>query len=160
WSQPASPWWTGKGLLWKVLAPMVTSPLIGFVLGFVLMGLLLGVLSAMNGAGGALARASRPRVVNAVFGKLQIFSAGGMGIANGTNDAQKTMGIIALALVGASSAGRLDDLPAWLAFLKPSEAALHSGAIDLWIKIVCALVMAAGTAAGGWRIIKTLGHKT
>ena len=51
-------------------------------------------------------------------------------------------------------------MPAWLGFLRPSEDALHTGAIDVWIKLVCALVMAAGTAAGGWRIIKTLGHKT
>ena len=160
WSQPATPWYTGKGVLWKVLAPMVTSPLIGFVMGFVVMGSLLALLSFMNGAGGALARASRPRVVNAVFGKLQIVSASAMGIAHGTNDAQKTMGIIALALVGAATAGKLDDLPQWLSFLHPSDDAMHKGAIDLWIKIICALVMAAGTAAGGWRIIKTLGHKT
>jgi len=160
WSQPASPWYAGKGLLWKVIAPMVTSPLIGFVVGFVLMGLLLALLSFMSDAGGAIARAARPRTVNAVFGKLQIFSASAMGVAHGTNDAQKTMGIIALAMVSAQAAGALDRLPSWLGFLHPSAAALHDGAIDVWIKLVCAIVMAAGTAAGGWRIIKTLGHKT
>jgi PiT family inorganic phosphate transporter len=52
----------------------------------------------------------------------------------------------------------LNDLPAFLEFLRPDPAAGESG-IATWIKIVCALVMAAGTAAGGWRIIKTLGHK-
>jgi inorganic phosphate transporter, PiT family len=160
WSQPATPWYTGKGLLWKVIAPMVTSPLIGFVMGFLLMGTLLAVLSFMNGAGGWLARVSRPRSVNATFGRLQILSASAMGIAHGTNDAQKTMGIIALAMVGAHASGALDQLPWVLSFLRPSDAALHSGAIDLWIKVVCAVVMAAGTAAGGWRIIRTLGHKT
>jgi PiT family inorganic phosphate transporter len=160
WSQPASPWYTGKGVLWKVLAPMVTSPMIGFVLGFMVMGGLMALLSFMNGAGGWLARWSRPRWVNAFFGKAQILSASAMGIAHGTNDAQKTMGIIALAMVGAHSSGAFDQVPAWLGFLRPSEAALHSGAIDTWIKITCALVMAAGTAAGGWRIIRTLGHKT
>jgi len=160
WSQPATPWYAGKGMLWKVIAPMVTSPLIGFVLGFIVMGSLLALLSGMNGAGGWLARAARPRWVNATFGKLQILSASAMGIAHGTNDAQKSMGIIALAMVGAASSGALNDLPGWLAFLQPSDDALHKGAIDTWIKVVCALVMAAGTAGGGWRIIKTLGHKT
>src|SRR5882724_13592938 len=158
WSIPADHWWQGKGLFNKVVMPMVTSPLFGFALGFVLMGTLLALLSFMNGAGGVLARISRPRWVNAFFAKAQIFSASAMGIAHGTNDAQKTMGIIALAMVGASSSGGLDQLPAWLAFLRPSDAALHNGAIDTWIKVVCAVVMAAGTAGGGWRIIKTLGH--
>ena len=69
------------------------------------------------------------------------------------------MGIIALALVSAEAVGTLSDLPAWLAFLHPSEEALTEGDIDTWIKFTCAIVMAAGTAAGGWRIIKTLGHK-
>jgi len=55
--------------------------------------------------------------------------------------------------------GTLDNLPGWLAFLHPSPGALDHGDIDTWIKIACALVMAAGTSAGGWRIIKTLGHK-
>jgi len=160
WSQPATPWYTGKGLLWKVLAPMVTSPLIGFMLGFIVMGSLFALLSFMNGAGGWLARAARPRWVNATFGKLQILSASAMGIAHGTNDAQKTMGIISLAMVGAASSGAFADLPPWLSFLQPSDDALHKGAIDTWIKVICALVMAAGTAGGGWRIIKTLGHKT
>ena len=160
WSIPAEHWWQGKGIFNKVIMPMVTSPLFGFVLGFAIMGLLLAILSAMNSAGGWLARAARPRWVNAFFGKAQILSASAMGIAHGTNDAQKTMGIIALAMVGASTSGALNDLPGWLGFLQPSDDALHNGAIDLWIKIICALVMAAGTAAGGWRIIRTLGHKT
>src|SRR3546814_8803212 len=75
------------------------------------------------------------------------------------NDAQKTMGIIALLLVSAQSNGVLDDLPGILAFLHPSPGALTDGDIDLWIKLTCAVVMEAGTAAGGWRIIKKLGHK-
>jgi len=160
WSIPADHWWQGKGVFNKVIMPMVTSPLFGFLLGFAIMGLLLAILSAMNGAGGWLARAARPRWVNAFFGKAQILSASAMGIAHGTNDAQKTMGIIALAMVGASTSGALNDLPGWLSFLRPSADALHTGAIDTWIKVICALVMAAGTAGGGWRIIKTLGHKT
>ncbi|KFN49239.1 inorganic phosphate transporter [Arenimonas composti] len=155
WSQTAETWTQSKGILWKVLVPMVTSPAIGFVLGLVVMGGLMAVISSMNGAGGWLARISRPRWVNALFGKAQIVSAAYMGWAHGTNDAQKTMGIIALALIGAEAAGTLDDLPAWLAFLHPGEG----DGIATWIIVTCALVMAAGTAAGGWRIIKTLGHK-
>jgi len=106
--------------------------------------------------GGPLARLARPRWVNAFFGKAQLVSAGYMGLAHGTNDAQKTMGIIALAIFGAQASGALDNLPGWLAFLHPDGGEKD---IDTWIVVSCALVMAAGTAAGGWRIIKTLGHK-
>jgi PiT family inorganic phosphate transporter len=83
-----------------------------------------------------------------------------MGFMHGTNDAQKTMGIIALALLAATQAGSLDHLPGFLHFLHtPPPAAGGSMEIASWIKVVCALTMAAGTAAGGWRIIRTLGHK-
>ena len=86
-------------------------------------------------------------------------SAAYMGFAHGTNDAQKTMGIIALALFGAQAAGTLDNLPSWLAFLHPSHGAIVTRTSTPGSCVTCALVMAAGTAAGGWRIIKTLGHK-
>jgi PiT family inorganic phosphate transporter len=66
------------------------------------------------------------------------------------------MGIIALALFAAQGAGTLDQLPAWLAFLHPDGGKED---IDNWVIATCALVMAAGTAAGGWKIIKTMGHK-
>ena len=159
WSEPAEPLYKSAGVLWKVIVPMVSSPVLGFTAGFLVMGVLFFIISMMARSGGVLARLARPRWVNGLFGKMQIVSAAGMGFAHGMNDAQKTMGIIALALVGAQTAGTLDDLPGWLAFLHPSDAALAEGDIDTWIKISCALVMAAGTAAGGWRIIKTLGHK-
>jgi PiT family inorganic phosphate transporter len=159
WSQPAEPFYRSAGVLWKVIVPMVSSPVLGFAAGFLMMGVLFFVISMMAHAGGWLARVARPRWVNGFFGKAQLVSAAGMGLAHGLNDAQKTMGIIALALLSAQSAGTLDDLPGWLAFLHPSPGAMASNDIDLWIKITCALVMAAGTAAGGWRIIKTLGHK-
>ena len=159
WSDPAEPLYKSAGVLWKVIVPMVSSPVMGFIAGFMVMGVLFFVISMMARSGGVLARLARPRWVNGLFGKMQIVSAAGMGFAHGMNDAQKTMGIIALALVGAQTAGTLDDLPGWLAFLHPSDAALAEGDIDTWIKITCAIVMAAGTAAGGWRIIKTLGHK-
>lgn len=159
WSQPADPWYKGAGVLWKVVVPMFTSPLMGFATGFLLMGLLFALFWAMARAGGLLRRLARPRWVNAFFGKAQLGSAAYMGLAHGLNDAQKTMGIIALALLSAQHAGTLDALPDWLAWLHPSEAAMNHGDIDTWIKVTCALTMAAGTAVGGWRIIKTLGHK-
>lgn len=158
-SVPVDPWYRSAGVLWKVVVPMVTSPVAGFVGGFLLMGVLWAIISAMTKAGGLVARLARTRWVNGFFGKAQIGSAAYMGFAHGMNDAQKTMGIIALALVAAQADGTLDELPGFLAFLHPSESALADGDIDLWIKLTCAVVMAAGTAAGGWRIIKTLGHK-
>ncbi len=142
-------WWEGSGLFYKVVLPMITSPIAGFLIGFVLMGVLYLVVKEW-----------RTRTVGSVFGKLQLFSAGYMGFAHGSNDAQKTMGIIALALVAATKSGALTDLPDWLAFLRTPEAVKgQPQEIALWIKVTCALVMAAGTAAGGWRIIRTLGHK-
>lgn len=150
WSQPSSVhWYEGKGILWKVLIPMLISPLLGFILGFAVMAVL--YLSLRN---------YRPRSINALFGKLQIFSAASMGFMHGTNDAQKTMGIIALALVAATTAGTLDGIPEWLHFLRVEEEGPgKSLEIAIWIKVLCAITMCAGTALGGWRIIKTLGHK-
>jgi PiT family inorganic phosphate transporter len=263
-----------EGVLHKVVIPMITSPVIGFFGGFLIMGLLY-----------ALLRSARPRFVNRFFGKAQILSAGFMGFAHGLADAQKTMGVITLALVSATATGTFTSLPDWLAFLrmdksmqaeeslktlqkptatpeqvrgaagvleregsrlKPGEfreaflslasrahaasddraaasrtaelaATTHrdilaaeeariltkvpivggmvagkhndwkrlldkemasardagkpplpaaaakvrelSPDVPVWIKIICSLTMAAGTMAGGWRIIKTLGHK-
>ncbi len=159
WSEPKEPIYRSAGVLWKVVVPMVTSPVLGFAAGFLVMGVLFFIISMMARSGGWLARIARPRWVNSFFGKAQLVSAAGMGLAHGMNDAQKTMGIIALTLFSAQSVGTLDNLPAWLGFLHPSDNAMATQDIDLWIKITCALVMAAGTAAGGWRIIKTLGHK-
>lgn len=150
WSK-ASPqhWWLGGGVLWKVVMPMITSPIAGLIIGFLVMGVLYFLL-----------RNWRPRAVNAVFGKAQLFSAASMGFMHGTNDAQKTMGIIALALLAATQVGTFDHLPSWLSFLHtPAPAAGKPLEIAVWIKVLCAFTMASGTAVGGWRIIKTLGHK-
>ncbi len=149
WSVPQPGSWYPKGLLGKVIIPMFASPLLGFLLGFLVMGLLFALLRNLT-----------PRTVNTIFGKAQLASAMSMGFMHGTNDAQKTMGIIALALVAGSADGSLANLPAWLSFMRtaPPEPGA-SLAIATWIKVTCALVMAAGTASGGWRIIKTLGHK-
>ena len=150
WSQPdRKHWWLGKGLFWKVIVPMITSPIAGFILGFIVMAAL--YLGLHN---------KRPASVNRFFGRAQMFSAAGMGFMHGTNDAQKTMGIIALLLMGATTAGHFENLPSWLSFLRtPAPGAGKDLEIALWIKILCALTMASGTAVGGWRIIKTLGHK-
>lgn len=157
WIQSAADWTKSKGLVWKVIVPMVTSPLVGFLLGLTLMVLLWTLISGLERAKGWLRRLARPRWINALFGKLQILSAAYMGYAHGHNDAQKTMGVIALTLVGAEASGALDDLPHWLAFMHPAQSA--GAEVATWIVVTCALVMAAGTASGGWRIIKTLGHK-
>ncbi|MCX6874121.1 MAG: inorganic phosphate transporter [Verrucomicrobia bacterium] len=263
-----------EGVLHKVVIPMVSSPLIGFIGGWLIMGGLY-----------ALLRHAKPRFVNRFFGKAQIFSASYMGFAHGLADAQKTMGVITLALVTATATGTFATMPGWLGFLRmdksqlaeeniklvqnpqatpaqlqgaaivlesegarlrPGEfkeafltlaaktyaaandpdsarrsAALAAAAhqailaaeqaraltklpvlgkmvagkftdwqktltremqaaavagkpplvvaagkvhdlspdVPIWIKVLCSLTMAAGTAAGGWRIIKTLGHK-
>ncbi len=150
WSQPSpNHWYQGKGLLWKVIVPMVSSPIAGFILGILVMGSLYLLL-----------RNAPPHKVNRFFGKAQMLSAAAMGFMHGTNDAQKTMGIIALTLLAATKAGQLANLPGLLSFLHtPEPPAGREMEIATWIKVVCALVMCSGTAVGGWRIIKTLGHK-
>jgi len=122
---------------------MVIAPLTGLVVGFLAMGVLM-----------YLFRSVRPMMVNRIFGKTQLLSAAWMSFSHGTNDAQKTMGIIALTLFTATTKGDgFANLPHWLNFL-------HTPKFDIpiWVKIVCAITMAAGTAAGGWRIIRTMGH--
>ena len=159
WWQGGEHWWQGKGLLPKVVLPMFSSPFLGFILGFAMMGLLFAITSWLGSQTGGLQKFGRPRFLNGFFGKMQMISASAMGLSHGMNDAQKTMGIIALALVGATSAGTMDGLPDWLSFLRIQEDASHEFSIALWIKVLCAVTMAAGTAMGGWRIIRTLGHK-
>ncbi|MEW5833521.1 MAG: inorganic phosphate transporter [Pseudomonadota bacterium] len=159
WSHGGAHWWNGAGVIPKVVVPMVVSPLMGFVLGFALMGLLFALFAWLANRTGFLRRFGRTPFVNAFFGKAQIFSAAAMGVSHGMNDAQKSMGIIALALAGATSAGQFDRLPSWLGFLRITSDASHPFAVPVWVTVVCALTMAAGTAGGGWRIIKTLGHK-
>jgi PiT family inorganic phosphate transporter len=135
-------WSTG---LWpKVVLPMLVSPLLGFVGGFLLMTLLTMAL-----------RRTTPRMVNLIFGKAQLASAGFMGFSHGSNDAQKTMGIITLTLFTATHAGTFAHLPPWAGFLVVTEFRK----VPLWVIFACACTMAAGTAAGGWRIIRTMGQR-
>jgi phosphate/sulfate permease len=109
-----------EGVLHKVVIPMLTSPVIGFFGGFLLMGLLYFLLQN-----------SRPRFVNRFFGKAQIFSAGYMGFAHGLADAQKTMGVITLALVTATAAGSFQGMPGWLDFLRMEKSMLAEQSIRL-----------------------------
>ncbi len=141
-----APWYKGEGLLYKVVIPMLTSPILGFVVGLIMMWVLYIVVARW-----------RPSVVNGSFGKLQLVSAAYMGWSHGHNDAQKTMGIIALTLGSATAAGTLSP-DGLFGFLYLPDF-MEKSTIPAWIKITCAIVMAAGTAAGGWKIIKTLGHK-
>ncbi|MEI6562979.1 MAG: inorganic phosphate transporter [bacterium] len=133
-----------EGLWPKVIMPMFISPAVGFVFGALLMALLVVLLHKM-----------RPLLINKVFSKLQLVSAAWISFSHGTNDAQKTMGIIALILFTATTKSTsFGALPPWLEFLRTPEFTVAT-----WIKVTCALTMAAGTAAGGWRIIRTMGHK-
>jgi inorganic phosphate transporter, PiT family len=131
------------GLLHKVVLPMIISPLCGALAGFFFMGLLV-----------VLFRRWRPGQLKVLFSKAQIGSAAWMSYCHGLNDAQKTMGIIALTLFTATRSGALNGLPGWLQFLYTPKFE-----IGMWVKVCCALVMGAGIATGGWRIVKTIGSK-
>ena len=120
-----------KGVLDKVVIPMVISPVIGCVIAFSLMMLLFGLFAN-----------SRPAKVNSLFSWLQRISAAFVALNHGTNDAQKTMGVITLALVAFH--------------VMPGGPKVH---IPLWVIASCATAMGLGTLSGGWRIIKTLGTK-
>lgn len=117
--------------LYKVVYPMIFSPMAGILIGFVL----------MTGLTWLVYRISLPKI-NGVFGKLQIFSAGLMALSHGHNDAQKSMGIIALALVTFFHGGDQSQFE-----------------VPLWVIISCAIMMGLGTLSGGWKIIRTLGTK-
>ena len=117
-----------SGLVEKVIVPMLTSPLMGLIVGFLVMLLLLWMFLKSN-----------PEVVNKHFRKLQLISSGFMSFSHGSNDAQKTMGIITLLLL--------------------SSGYIHEMEVPTWVIFLCALTMALGTMAGGWKIIRTMGSK-
>src|SRR4051794_8899883 len=116
------------------LKALVISPLVGMLGGFTLMVVLTWLVIRL-----------RPTTVNKGFRVLQLGSSGFMAVAHGSNDAQKSMGIITLALA-AYAAGRGEAV----------EGELH---VPLWVIVACATAMALGTASGGWRIMKTMGHR-
>ncbi len=116
------------GVVGKVLLPLVTSPILGIAIGFAFMVILLNLFRHAN-----------PRRLNERFRRLQLVSAAYMAFSHGSNDAQKTMGVMTLALV---SAGVLETFE-----------------VPLAVILVAAAAMSLGTAAGGWRIIRTMGQK-
>lgn len=123
----------------KVLVPLVMSPVLGFTAAFFFMISLLWMVRRMRPA--AVQRGSRV---------LQLFSASAMSVSHGTNDAQKVMGVITLALVSYSASDGT-GMPAWM---MPVE-----GVPPTWVVFACATAIALGTMAGGKRIIKTMGAK-
>ena len=116
------------GIVGKVLVPLVLAPLLGFLAGFLLMWAVYWIF----------ARVHRRRV-NAIFRRLQYCSASFMALSHGLNDAQKTMGVVTLALF---LFGKVDSMD-----------------VPLWVKLACAGAMALGTAVGGWRIVRTMGSR-
>jgi len=116
------------GIIGKVLVPLISSPLAGFTIGFVLMVALYWIFRGFD-----------RRPLSRVFKVLQVFSAGYMAFAHGSNDAQKTMGIITLALFAAGVIPTVD--------------------VPLWVIMLAATAISLGTAVGGWRIMKTMGQR-
>jgi PiT family inorganic phosphate transporter len=116
------------GIVGKVLIPMVASPLLGFVGAF---GLMILIYWAF--------RKVRRRPLGRVFKRVQVVSAGFMAFSHGSNDAQKTMGIVTLALF---SAGVIPDVT-----------------VPTWVIVLAATALSLGTAIGGWRIMRTMGHR-
>jgi PiT family inorganic phosphate transporter len=119
-----------SGLVEKVVIPSLAAPLLGIVGAAALMLAVMWIV-----------RRRAPGVVNRVFRRLQLVSGGFVAFTHGTNDAQKTMGIIALALVASGHLSADFDRP------------------PVWVIVSAALAMGLGTYAGGWRIIKTLGTR-
>jgi PiT family inorganic phosphate transporter len=117
------------GILGKVVLPLVTSPILGVLVGFLFMVVLMNTF-----------RRFHPRKLNDRFRRFQILSAAFMAFSHGSNDAQKTMGIMTLALIAAG--------------ILPQDAK-----IPLWVIILAASAISLGTAAGGWRIIRTMGQR-
>jgi PiT family inorganic phosphate transporter len=120
-------WQTG-GILGKVILPLFGSPIAGFTIGFALMVLIFHVFQRAH-----------PKTMNDRFRRLQVLSAAYMAFSHGSNDAQKTMGVMTLALV---AAGVLTEFK-----------------VPLWVILLAASAISLGTAAGGWRIIRTMGSK-
>ncbi|WP_125154629.1 inorganic phosphate transporter [Clostridium rectalis] len=116
-----------SNFFWKVVLWLFLSPIIGFIAGYIFMSILNIIL-----------RKQRPATVTKIFSKAQVVSAMMMALNHGSNDAQKSMGVITMALM---SGGIINEF--------------H---IPLWVKISCATAMALGITVGGEKIIKTMGH--
>jgi PiT family inorganic phosphate transporter len=117
-----------QGIIDKVIVPMISSPVIGFFVALVLVVALFWLF-----------RKAPRRPMTTIFRRLQIVSAGFMAFSHGSNDAQKTMGIITLALFAGGILPTVD--------------------VPVWVIILAATAMSLGTAIGGWRIMHTMGHR-
>ncbi|MBP0461108.1 inorganic phosphate transporter [Streptomyces montanisoli] len=118
-----------SGVIDKVVIPMILSPVVGLIVGYLVMVAILWLF-----------RKSNPHKTKRGFRIAQTVSAAGMALGHGLQDAQKTMGVVVLALVIAGDESSTSNIP-------------------VWVKIVCALMLSLGTYAGGWRIMRTLGRK-
>ena len=116
------------GLTGKVLVPMIVSPFLGFTIAFGLMLALYWIF-----------RSAKRKPMARIFRRLQLLSAGYMAFSHGSNDAQKTMGIITLALF--------------------AQGVIPTNDVPLWVIVVAATAMSLGTAVGGWRIMHTMGQR-
>jgi PiT family inorganic phosphate transporter len=116
--------WAG---LKKIILALIISPVIGTLIGFIFMVIIYWTF-----------RNKAPSGLTKGFRRLQVVSAAFMAFSHGTADAQKSMGVITMALL--------------------SYGLIPSFDVPTWVKISCAVAMGLGTAAGGWRIIKTVGH--
>ncbi len=112
----------------KILMSLLISPIFGIIVGYLFMKLILELFGHLS-----------PGIISKYFGRLQIISSSFMAFGHGSNDAQKAMGIITMALL--------------------SGGAIHSLEVPKWVILLCALAMGFGTLFGGWKIIKTLGVK-
>lgn len=118
-----------SGVLEKIIIPMFLSPLVGLLVGYLVMTAIMWIFRRAN-----------PHKAQRGFRIAQTVSAAGMALGHGLQDAQKTMGIVVMALVIAGVEEEGDAIP-------------------VWVKIACALMLSAGTYAGGWRIMRTLGRR-
>ncbi|MFJ9853629.1 anion permease [Streptomyces sp. NPDC101150] len=117
------------GVIEKVVLPMFISPVIGLVLGYLVMVAILWLFRKAN-----------PHKAKRGFRIAQTVSAAGMALGHGLQDAQKTMGVVVMALVIADVEDANDAIP-------------------IWVKLACAITLSLGTYAGGWRIMRTLGRR-
>ncbi|WP_369247577.1 anion permease [Streptomyces sp. R41] len=118
-----------SGVVDKIIIPMFLSPVVGLIGGYLVMCAIMWIF-----------RRSNPSKAKRGFRIAQTVSAAGMALGHGLQDAQKTMGVVVMALVIGGVQGADDPIP-------------------VWVKIVCAVMLSLGTYAGGWRIMRTLGRK-
>jgi inorganic phosphate transporter, PiT family len=118
----------GHGLLWIVIF-IIVAPMMGMVLSHAISTMIMWICKRFS-----------PSAVDKVFRRLQLISSSALSLGHGGNDAQKSMGIIWMALIMSKTLPSGSDIP-------------------FWVKISCQLAIALGTLFGGWRIVKTMGQK-